>query len=370
MTTTKRIGILTGGGDVPGLNAVIKSVVYRATEARLRRPRDPARLGGPDPRPARASASTPSTCGRSTGRTRGRSTGPAARSCTPRGRTRGRCARRGCPPGSTDAERARFATGDGIYDLTPLVLDHLGQLGHRRRWSRSAATTRCPTRRSSSTRACRSMAIPKTMDNDVQGTEYCIGFSTAITRAKEPINRQRTTLGSHERIGVFRIFGRDAGFSALYTAYVTSARCVIPEAPYDLDAARRAPRRGPCGQPEPLRVRHHRRGRDLAGRPDGRGRARPTRSATATRRTSARRSRASSRARTGIETARVRADLRPALGRAGLARLDGRDHLRQRRDGPRRRRGRRAGWSPSRTASTRTRRSPIRRSGRARSTSR
>ena len=66
------------------------------------------------------------------------------------------------------------------------------------------------------------MAIPKTMDNDVQGTEYCIGFSTAITRAKEAINRQRTTLGSHERIGVFRIFGRDAGFSALYTAYVTS----------------------------------------------------------------------------------------------------------------------------------------------------
>jgi len=73
------------------------------------------------------------------------------------------------------------------------------------------------------------------MDNDVQGTEYCIGFSTAITRAKEAINRQRTTLGSHERIGVFRIFGRDAGFSALYTAYVTSTRCVIPEIAYDLD---------------------------------------------------------------------------------------------------------------------------------------
>ena len=79
------------------------------------------------------------------------------------------------------------------------------------------------------------MAIPKTMDNDVQGTEYCIGFSSAITRAKELINRQRTTLGSHERIGVFRIFGRDAGFSALFTAYVTSARCLIPEAPFDLD---------------------------------------------------------------------------------------------------------------------------------------
>ena len=73
------------------------------------------------------------------------------------------------------------------------------------------------------------------MDNDVQGTEYCIGFSTAITRAKELIDRQRTTLGSHERIGVFRIFGRDAGFSALHAAYVTSGRCLIPEAPFDLE---------------------------------------------------------------------------------------------------------------------------------------
>jgi len=81
----------------------------------------------------------------------------------------------------------------------------------------------------------RVVAVPKTMDNDVQGTEYCIGFSTAITRAKELIDRQRTTLGSHERIGVFRIFGRDAGFSALHAAYVTSARCLIPEAPFDLD---------------------------------------------------------------------------------------------------------------------------------------
>src|SRR4026209_456055 len=62
-----------------------------------------------------------------------------------------------------------------------------------------------------------------------------MGFPTAIPRAKELINRHRTTLGSHERIGVFRIFGRDAGFSALYTAYVVSGRCVIPEAPFELD---------------------------------------------------------------------------------------------------------------------------------------
>ena len=79
------------------------------------------------------------------------------------------------------------------------------------------------------------IGIPKTMDNDVQSTEYCIGFSTAITRAKDAIDRQRTTVGSHERVGIFRVFGRDAGFTALYTAYVTSIRCGIPEFKFKLD---------------------------------------------------------------------------------------------------------------------------------------
>src|SRR6202008_141190 len=134
-------------------------------------------------------------------------------------------------------DRARVAepsAADGLVDLTPVVLDNIERLGldvlvtiggdDTLSFSRFLFDEGVPV-----------IAIPKTMDNDVAGTEYCIGFSTAITRAKELINRQRTTLGSHERLGVFRIFGRDAGFSALYTAYVTSARCVIPEAPYDLD---------------------------------------------------------------------------------------------------------------------------------------
>jgi 6-phosphofructokinase len=79
------------------------------------------------------------------------------------------------------------------------------------------------------------IAIPKTMDNDVRNTEYCVGFSTAISRATDSINRQRTTVGSHERIGIFRVFGRDAGYTALYTAYVTSIRCAIPEYKFDLE---------------------------------------------------------------------------------------------------------------------------------------
>ena len=141
----------------------------------------------------------------------------------------------GLPSWLDETARARYATGEDTFDLTPLVLDNLAALGidllvtiggdDTLSYSQVLVNEGVPL-----------VAIPKTMDNDVQGTEYCIGFSTAITRAKEAINRQRTTLGSHERIGVFRIFGRDAGFSALYTAYVTSGRCVIPEAPYDLDA--------------------------------------------------------------------------------------------------------------------------------------
>jgi 6-phosphofructokinase 1 len=127
-----------------------------------------------------------------------------------------------------------LANDDGTYDFTPVVLDNLAALGIDVLVTIGGDDT-LSFSRTLSDRGFPVVAIPKTMDNDVQGTEYCIGFSSAITRAKELINRQRTTLGSHERIGVFRIFGRDAGFSALFAAYATSTRCLIPEAPYDLD---------------------------------------------------------------------------------------------------------------------------------------
>ncbi len=233
MTPPKRIGILTGGGDVPGLNAVIKSVVYRAAEmgtdvVGIRRgweglthlkPGD--ELDSDYVRPLdRVNTRTIDRTGGTTLHT----------SRTNPKKMRGK----GLPPFLTAEERARFQTGEDVFDLTPLVLDNIERLGidplvtiggdDTLSYSRVLVDAGVPL-----------IAIPKTMDNDVQGTEYCIGFSSAITRAKELINRQRTTLGSHERIGVFRIFGRDAGFTALYTAYVTSARCLIPEAPYDLD---------------------------------------------------------------------------------------------------------------------------------------
>ena len=230
---TRRIGILTGGGDVPGLNPVIKSVVYRSTELgyevlgirrgwqgfthmRPGRDPDPEYVRPLDRNNTRAIDRTGGTI-LHTSRT------------NPRKMTEARL-----PPFLDKTERARLAAADDVYDLTPIVLRNIASLGLDHLVTIGGDDTLSYSERLVS-EGIPLIAVPKTMDNDVQGTEYCIGFSTAITRAKELIDRQRTTLGSHERIGVFRIFGRDAGFSALHAAYVTSARCLIPEAPFDLD---------------------------------------------------------------------------------------------------------------------------------------
>jgi ATP-dependent phosphofructokinase / diphosphate-dependent phosphofructokinase len=228
----KRIGILTGGGDVPGLNSVIKSVVYRSSEVGwealgIRRGWkglthvDPSREeGGGYLRPLDRVST------RAIDRTGGTMlhtsrTNPSNMQA------------RALPEGLDDARRTSLASGEDRFDLTPVVLENLERLGIDALVAIGGDDTL-----SYAARLGREgfpvIAIPKTMDNDVHGTEYCIGFSTAVTRAKELINRQRTTLGSHERIGVFRIFGRNAGYTAWYAAYVTSARCVIPEAPFDL----------------------------------------------------------------------------------------------------------------------------------------
>jgi 6-phosphofructokinase 1 len=80
------------------------------------------------------------------------------------------------------------------------------------------------------------IAIPKTMDNDVHGTDYCIGFSTAVTRGVEFIHALRTSTGSHERIAVIELFGRYSGETSLITAYLGGAdRAVISEVPFDVE---------------------------------------------------------------------------------------------------------------------------------------
>ncbi len=79
------------------------------------------------------------------------------------------------------------------------------------------------------------VAIPKTMDNDVFGTDYCIGFSTAVTRSVEYINQLRTPTGSHERIGVVELFGRNSGETSLIAAYLADTdRALISEVPFDI----------------------------------------------------------------------------------------------------------------------------------------
>jgi ATP-dependent phosphofructokinase / diphosphate-dependent phosphofructokinase len=230
---TRRIGILTGGGDVPGLNSVIKSVVYNASEIDcevigIRRGWEGLTHMRPGPE---LDAEYLRPLNRANTRTIDR-TGGTMLHTSRTNPSKMKEAR--LPAHLRAADLSDQQVSEGVYDLTPQVLrniEHLGldylvTIGGDDTLSYSKALDR---------HGVPLLAIPKTMDNDVQGTEYCIGFSSAITRAKELIDRQRTTLGSHERIGVFRIFGRDAGFSALYAAYVTSGRCVIPEAPFDLD---------------------------------------------------------------------------------------------------------------------------------------
>src|SRR4029077_9468996 len=80
------------------------------------------------------------------------------------------------------------------------------------------------------------IAIPKTMDNDVHGTDYCIGFSTAVTRGAQFIHNLRTSAGSHERIAVVELFGRYSGETSLITAYLAGVdRAVLSEIPFDVD---------------------------------------------------------------------------------------------------------------------------------------
>ena len=233
MSKPRRIGILTGGGAVPGLNSVIKSVTYRATDLGyevlgIRRGWE----GLTHQRPgAELDPQYVIPLDRINTRAIDRTGGTVLHSS----RTNPRKMKAERLPAHLSAERAAtMATGEGVYDLTPIVLENIERLGLDYLVPIGGDDT-LSFAQTLSDRGIPLIAIPKTMDNDVQGTEYCIGFSSAVTRAKELINRQRTTLGSHERVGVFRIFGRDCGFTALYTAYVTSARCLIPEVPFDLD---------------------------------------------------------------------------------------------------------------------------------------
>jgi len=225
-----RIGILTGGGDVPGLNPCIKAVVNRATSEGhevLGLRRGWAALLDTNPEDPDSASGTTEPLDPGFVRTIDRSGGTFLHtSRTNPGRV---------GPHEIPTFLAGSVEGEGPFDFTDhalRVLDHLGidvlipiggddTLSYGLRLHREGVPV---------------IAIPKTMDNDVHGTDYCIGFSTAVTRGVDFIHDLRTNTGSHERIAVIELFGRYSGETSLLTAYLAGVdRAVISEVPVEVD---------------------------------------------------------------------------------------------------------------------------------------
>ena len=229
----KRVGVLTGGGDVPGLNSAIKGIVNAGNDKGfevigIRRGWEGlTHINLEDPQSKeRYILSLNRDNTRTIDRTGGTvlhtsRTNPAKMKSIPE-HLKGM----EFPQKESSSGITYNMTSQVLKNLEDLQFDALISIGGDDTLSYSSILNK---------QGFRVIAIPKTMDNDVQNTEYCIGFSTAITRAVDAIQRQRSTVGSHERIGVFRIFGRDAGYTAMYTAYVTALRCGIPEYKFDLE---------------------------------------------------------------------------------------------------------------------------------------
>jgi ATP-dependent phosphofructokinase / diphosphate-dependent phosphofructokinase len=227
----RRIAIMTGGGDVPGLNNAMKQVFYRAMKAGIQvvgirrgwaglvnyKPGDPmhnqqwvVELDWPHVRPIDRSGGTFLHTSR---------TNPA------------RMREKDLPPHL----RAKYGKGPFPVDVTETVvanledlrIDALIPIGGDDTLSYAAVLNQA---------GFPQIAIPKTMDNDVFGTDYCIGFSTAITRAVDAIDQLRTPVGSHERIGIVEVFGRHSGETALVSGYLAGVdRVIISEVPFDVE---------------------------------------------------------------------------------------------------------------------------------------
>ncbi len=229
-----RIGILTGGGDVPGLNPSIKAAVQRAVEEGhevigIRRgwgglldynPDDPEsfekNLMRLDKQVVRKIDRTGGTFLHTS------RTNPS------------KVSKKRVPDFLRDPEHPDAEEEDNrLRDFTPHVLRNLEKLGidvlipiggddtlsYGERLHREGFPV---------------VAIPKTMDNDVYGTDYCIGFSTAVTRSVQFIHNLRTSTGSHERIAVVELFGRNSGETSLISSYLAGVdRAIISEVPFD-----------------------------------------------------------------------------------------------------------------------------------------
>ncbi|MBW7958612.1 MAG: 6-phosphofructokinase [Anaerolineae bacterium] len=229
-----RIGILTGGGDVPGLNPGIKAVVNRAVDAGhevvgIRRGWGGLLLINRDD-PATVQKYT-MMLDNNVVRTIDRSGGTMLHTS----RTNpGKVRPDNVPEFLKDPDHPEAeAADDSTRDFTPHVLKNLEFLKIDRLIPIGGDDTL-----SYGERLHREgfpvVAIPKTMDNDVYGTDYCIGFSTAVTRSVQFIHQLRTSAGSHERIAVIELFGRNSGETSLISSYLAGVdRAVISEVPYD-----------------------------------------------------------------------------------------------------------------------------------------
>ena len=224
-----RIGILTGGGDVPGLNPCIKTVVYRALDEGhevLGIRRGWAGLLNYNPEDPQGSGDCLIELDRGRVRTIDRTGGTYLHTS----RTN---------PANVRADelplflRALQDAVEGGIDCTPHILDVIEKLNldvlipiggddtlsYAERLYREGVPV---------------VAIPKTMDNDVFGTDYCIGFSTAVSRGVQYVNQLRSSAGSHERLAVVELFGRNSGETSLLVAYLAGTdRALISEVPFD-----------------------------------------------------------------------------------------------------------------------------------------
>jgi 6-phosphofructokinase 1 len=229
--TIRRIGVLTGGGDVPGLNACIKAVTLRAVELGWEVIGFRRGFAGPlhyNPADPQGSATQLIALNPDTVRTINRTGGTMLHTS----RTSPDRMRHSELPVFLKAALAPAA--DGTVDCTShllkvfeaLRLDALVAIGGDGTLSYAARLAG---------EGMRMMLVPKTMDNDVFGTDYCIGFSTAVSRSVEFVSALRTTAGSHERIAVVELFGRNSGETALITGHLADIdRVLIAEVPIEM----------------------------------------------------------------------------------------------------------------------------------------
>ena len=224
----RTIAILTGGGDVPGLNPCIKALVYRCVEEGLKVlgiRRGWAGLFEFNPDDPGSMEKNIMELEKGTVRTIDRSGGTYLHTS----RTN---------PGKVKYENVPEFLKDQakegeLNDFTEHVLSNLKHLGIDVLIPIGGDDTLSYGERLHE-EGFPVVAIPKTMDNDVHGTDYCIGFSTAVTRSVNFIHSLRTSTGSHERIAVIELFGRYCGETSLISAYLASAdRAIISEVPFD-----------------------------------------------------------------------------------------------------------------------------------------